>query len=109
MKKILAAIAALAMIATVTVAASTDANAQFRRWGPAVGLGILGGVIVGSIIAQRYGPQYVYEPGWDPYPVYRVSGPVDCPGGYWARKQFVDQYGNVRFSRPRFFCPEGGY
>jgi hypothetical protein len=72
-----------------------------------LGLGILGGVIVGSMIASRYGPQYVYEPGWDPYPVYRVAGPVDCPGGYWARRQFVDQYGNVRFSRPRFICPEG--
>jgi hypothetical protein len=107
MKRILAAIAALAMIATVTVAASTDANAQFRRWGPAVGLGILGGAIVGSMIASRYGPQYVVEPGWDPYPVYRTAGPVDCPGGYWARRQFVDQWGNVRYSRPRFFCPEG--
>jgi hypothetical protein len=109
MKKILAAIAALAMVATVTVAASTDANAQFRRFGPAVGLGILGGIVVGSIIASRYGPQYVVEPGWDPYPVYRAGYPVDCPGGYWARRQFVDQWGNVRYSRPRFFCPEGGY
>jgi hypothetical protein len=109
MKKILAAIAALAMIATVTVAASTDANAQFRRWGPAVGLGVLGGIVLGSIIAQRYGPQYVVEPGWDPYPVYRYAGPVDCPGGYWARKPIAfDGYGNpVRWSRPRFFCPEG--
>jgi hypothetical protein len=108
MKRILAALVAVAMIAAATVAASTDASAQ-RRWGPALGLGILGGIVVGSIIASRYGPQYVVEPGWDPYPVYRVSGPVDCPGGYWARRQFVDQWGNVRMSRPRFFCPEGGY
>jgi hypothetical protein len=106
MKKILAAIAALAMVATVTVAASTDANAQ-RHWGPALGLGILGGIVVGSIIANRYGPQYVAEPGWEPYPMYRAAGPVDCPGGYWARREFVDQWGNVRASRPRFFCPEG--
>ena len=86
MKKILAAIAAVAMIATVTVAASTDANAQFRRWGPAVGLGILGGVIVGSIIAQRYGPQYVYaRGGTDPVCIVSVSGDGPGPSGAATR------------------------
>jgi len=109
MKKILAALTAVAMLAAATVATTTDANAQFRRWGPAVGLGILSGVVIGSIIAQRYGPQYVIEPGWDPYPVYRVRGPVGCPGGYWARKPVAfDAYGRpVAWSSPRFFCPEG--
>ena len=97
--------AAMALAAALA-AAPTDANAQFRRWGPAVGLGILGGAVIGSIIASQYGPQYVVEPGWDPYPGYRAAGPVACPGGYWARRQFVDQWGNVRWSRPRFFCPE---
>jgi hypothetical protein len=95
------------MVATVTVAASTDANAQFRRWGPAVGLGIIGGAVIGSIIASRYGPQYVVEPGWEPYGAYRVRGPVDCPGGYWARRPVVNSYGEVvGYGRPRFFCPE---
>lgn len=107
MMKTLTTFTAAATVAAALMAAPSDANAQFRRWGPAVGLGILGGVVVGSIIANRYGPQYVVEPGWDPYPVYRTAGPVDCPGGYWARRQFVDQYGAVRYSRPRFFCPEG--
>ena len=108
MKKILAAVLAVAMIAAATVATTTEASAQ-RRWGPAIGLGILGGIVVGSIIASRYGPQYVVENGYEPYPVYRARGPVDCPGGYWARREAVDQWGNVRYSRPRFFCPEGGY
>jgi len=100
-----------ALIAGTLAASATNADAQYRRgWGvgPAVGLGILGGVIVGSAIANSYGRQYVVEPGWEPYAAYRVRGPVSCPGGYWARRPVVDGYGNVvGYSRPRFFCPEG--
>ncbi len=111
MKKILAAVAAVAIVATSAVSMSTEASAQWRHrggGGAAVGLGILGGVIVGSVIASQYGRQYVVEPGYEPYPVYRVRGPVGCPGGYWARRPLYDAYGNVRgWSRPRFFCPEG--
>jgi len=112
MKKTLAVLAAVATLATATVAVSTDANAQWRgRGGPGwggVAAGVLGGVVVGSIIARTWGPQYVVEEGWEPYPVYRVRGPVGCPGGYWARRPIVDQWGNhVGWSKPRYFCPEG--
>ena len=68
------------------LAAPTDANAQWRRgWGgPAIGLGILGGVaagaIIGGAIANSYGPAYVVQPGYAPYPAYYAGPPV----GYWA-------------------------
>jgi len=112
MKKTLAAIAAVALVAAASLTTSTDANAQWRRgwgWGPgAFVAGVVGGAVIGSMIARSYGPQYVVEPGWEPYPVYRVRGPVGCPGGYWARRPLVDPYGNVvGWSKPRFFCPEG--
>ena len=86
MRKALTGIMGAALIAGTLAASATSADAQYRRgWGvgPAVGLGILGGVIVGSAIANSYGRQYVVEPGWEPYAAYRVRGPVGCPGGYW--------------------------
>ena len=113
MMKTLTTFAAAAAVAAVAVAAPTDANAQWRRgWGPgAVGLGILGGVaagaIVGSAIANSYGPGYVAQPGYVAYPAYAGGPPVGCPGGYWARVPVYDGYGNVIGwrGRPRYFCP----
>ena len=59
MRKILTGLMAAAVIAGTLAASATSADAQYRRrgWGvgPAVGLGILGGVIVGSAIANSYG------------------------------------------------------
>jgi hypothetical protein len=109
MKKVITAFLAVAVIAATLATVSSDANAQRRGLGVGAGiaLGVLGGVIVGSAIANSYGRQYVVEPGWEPYPVYRVRGPVGCPGGYWARRPMVDRWGNFAgYSRPRFFCPE---
>jgi len=113
MKTLTTISAAAAVVAAALLAAPTDANAQWRRgWGPgAVGLGILGGVaagaIVGSAIANSYGPAYVVQPGYAVYPGYGVAAPVGCPGGYWARVPVYDGYGNVIGwrGRPRFFCP----
>ena len=67
-------------------------------------------VAAGAIIAGATRPAYPYPAyapvvGYDPYYGYAAPYPVGCPGGYWARRQFVDQYGVVRYSRPRFFCP----
>ena len=73
MTKTLTTFTAAATVAAALLAAPTDANAQWRRgWGgPAIGLGILGGVaagaIVGSAIANSYGPAYVVQPGYVPY------------------------------------------
>ena len=116
MMKTFSTLTAAAVLAAALTAAPTDANAQWRRhgygWGgPAVGLGILGGVaagaIVGSAIANSYGPAYVVQPGYVPYAAYGGPVPVGCPGGYWARVPVYDGYGNVvgYRGRPRFFCP----
>ncbi len=47
----------VAALAGVTIASSMivtagQAQAQFRRWGPAIGLGIAAGVVTGAIIAN---------------------------------------------------------
>jgi hypothetical protein len=110
MMKTLTTLTAAATVAAALLAAPTDANAQ-RRWGPAVGLGILGGVaagaIVGGAIANSWGPAYVVQPGYVPYEAYGGGPPVGCPGGYWARVPVYDPYGNIvgYRGRPRFFCP----
>src|SRR3954466_7697117 len=110
MMKTLTTLTAAATLVAALAVAPTNANAQ-RRWGPAVGLGILGGVaagaIVGSAIANSYGPAYVVQPGYVPYGAYGGPVPVGCPGGYWARMPVMDAYGNVigYRGRPRFFCP----
>jgi hypothetical protein len=112
MTKTLTTFAAAAAVAAVA-AAPTDANAQryYRGGGAAIGLGILGGVaagaIIGSAIANSYGPAYVVQPGYVPYGAYGGPVPVGCPGGYWARMPVYDAYGNVigYRGRPRFFCP----
>jgi hypothetical protein len=109
MMKTFTTLTAAATLAVALAAVPTDANAQWRRgWGgPAIGLGILGGVVVGSMIASQYGPQYVVEPGYVPYGAYAGGPPVGCPGGYWARMPVYDPYGNVvgYRGRPRYFCP----
>ena len=106
MKKALLALATTAMLATATLAPTT-ADARCRGCG--VGLGILGGVVVGSAIAGAYAYPRSYYPaaGYDPYPAYYAPAPYACPGGYWARRPVVDRWGNVvGYSRPRYFCPQ---
>ena len=115
MTKTLTTFTAAAALAAALLVAPTDASAQWHRHhhhgGGAVGLGILGGIaagaIVGSAIANSYGPAYVVQPGYAVYPGYAVAAPVGCPGGYWARVPVYDPYGNVIGwrGRPRFFCP----
>ena len=115
MMKTFTTLTAAATLAVALAAAPTDANAQ-RRWGgPAVGLGILGGVAAGAIIGGAiansgpgyYGPAYVVQPGYVPYEGYYAGPPTGCPGGYWARRPVYDPYGNVvgYRGRPQYFCP----
>jgi hypothetical protein len=104
MKKTIFALAAAATIAVGTLAAPTTADA--RCTGCIIGGAILGGAIIGGAIANS-GPGY-YGPvrGYEAYPNYYGGAPVDCPGGYWARRPMQDGYGNfVGYSRPRYFCP----
>ena len=91
MKKTLTAFTAVAVIAGTLAMAATDADAQRRRggrgWvGPAVGLGILGGIAAAAILTSRPRGYVVYE-GYG-QPVYR-------PGCYWAAEPIYDRRGRV--------------
>jgi hypothetical protein len=113
MKKTLLALMATAVLAVGTLA-PTDADAQWRRRGGGVGLGIVGGLAAGAIIGgaiagagPAYGYPRAYYPvaGYEPYE-YGAAPAYGCPGGYWARRPLRDPYGNfMGWSRPRFFCP----
>jgi hypothetical protein len=111
MTKTLTALAVAAAIGLATAAVPTTADA--RCFGCAVGAGVIGGIAAGAIIGgaiANSGPAYgypAYAPveGYEPY-AYDGRYPVACPGGYWARRPIVDQWGNLRgYSRPKFFCP----
>ena len=110
MNKTLTALAAAGAIAFAATSASTDAYAGCRGCGVAAGVvgGLAAGAIIGGAIANSqpaYGA-YAVAPGYTPYAGYAAPVPVGCPGGYWARRPMVDQWGNVvGYSRPRFFCP----
>ena len=95
MKKTMFALAAAATIAVSILSLSNPAEAQRRGFWPGVGVGVLGGVIIGSAIASHPG-YYAYE--------YDGPAPVACDG-YWARRRMYDAYGNfVGWSRPHYFC-----
>jgi hypothetical protein len=107
MKKTFVTLAAAATLGLATLAAPTTADARCWGWGcgAAVGLGVLGGVVLGTAIANSAYPAYAPAPGYVAYSGYAAPYPVACPGGYWARLPRTDAYGNVFYSRPRFFCP----
>ena len=100
MKKTLTVLLAAATIAGTLAALATDADAQWRRrgWGPAVGLGIVGGLALGAYLATRP-PGYVVYPGY--------AQPVYGPGCYWAAQPIYDRFGRVvgYGGRPVMVCP----
>lgn len=112
------AIFALAAVATIAGASMNDAYARNNNGG-AIAAGVIGGLAAGAIIGGAIAnsrpayaapvypaPAYAPAPGYVAYDGYYAQGPVDCPGGYWARRPRFDQWGNmVGYSRPRFFCP----
>ena len=98
MKKTLATFLAAATIAVTMAAATTNASAGGRGWGPGLALGILGGAVIGSILATR--PRgYVVYPGY--------AEPVYGSGCYWASQPVYDPYGRVvgYRGRPVQVCP----
>ena len=111
MKTAMTAVAAAGIFALASM--STPNQAQAYCNGCGFGVGVLGGLAAGAVIggaianAARPGPPaYAVVPGYAPYPAYAAASPVGCPGGYWARRPLLDQWGNVvGYSRPRFFCP----
>ena len=113
MRKGLIALATAAALAAGTLSAPTTAVAGSRSGAVAAGIigGAAAGLLLGSAIANSqpryYGPQYAPAPGYVIYNSYYQDEPIDCPGGYWARRPTAfDHYGSpVRWSRPRYFCP----
>jgi hypothetical protein len=106
MKTAMTAIAAAGVFALAAVSVPSDAQAGCRGCGWGILGGLAAGAIIGGAIANSAYPAYAVSPGYAPYPAYAAPYPVGCPGGYWARRPLVDQWGNVvGYSRPRFFCP----
>jgi BA14K-like protein len=78
-------------LAIKNAAPSNVETVQFRRWGPALGAGIVAGAIVGGMLANPYygyGPYYgpgPYYAGPGPYyPAPYVAGPVVRPGPVYS-------------------------
>jgi hypothetical protein len=96
MKKTLTILAAAGALAVVSVAAPTDANAQWRRGG-AVAAGVLGGLAAGAIIGSAVAPRY-YDPYYGPAPVYVAPGPASCvePQWVWSERRGEYVWRNVR-------------
>jgi len=97
MKKALTGLLAAVAVAGMVATAPTQAYAQ--RWlGPAIVGGIVGGAVIGSILATR--PRgYVVYPGY--------AEPVYGSGCYWASQPVYDPYGRVvgYRGRPVQVCP----
>ena len=53
---VVAALAGMTIVSSM-IATTGQADAQFRRWGPAIGLGIATGIVAGAVIANS-GPGY---------------------------------------------------
>jgi|SRR5687768_6236088 hypothetical protein len=71
-------------LAIKNAAPSNVETVQFRRWGPAVGAGIVAGAIVGGMLASPY--YGGYGPYYGPGPYYAGPGPYYAgPGPYYAR------------------------
>jgi hypothetical protein len=104
---------ALATATTIAASAAAPSTVDARCFGCAVGAGVIGGLAAGAIIGSAIAnspPAYApYAPvaGYEAYPAYAAAVPVECPGGYWARRPRHDAYGNfIGWGRPRFFCPQ---
>ena len=111
MKNIKSAILSIAAAATVAAGLlAAPVPAEARCVGCAVGAGVLGGVIIGSAIANSQPRYYAPAPGYVAYDGYSARYPVSCPGererNFPAEPLVYDRWGNVRgYSRPRFICP----
>ena len=98
MKKTLTSLLAAVAVTGTLAAAATEANAQRGWWGPAIGLGILGGIAAGAYIASM--PR-----GYVVYPGYRQ--PLYGPGCYWASQPVYDRHGRIigYAGNPVMVCP----
>ena len=98
MKKAFCALAAAAMIIVLAMAAPNDARADGGRITAGVVGGLLGGAILGSVLAPR--PHY-----YAPAPVYVPPEPAYVEPLCIARQQVYDPYYNVyRWQRVQVPC-----
>lgn len=108
MKKSFAGLFAVAAIAGILVASTTNASAQWHgrgwgwrgpSWGPGVAAGVVGGAIVAGAIIASMPPGYVVYPGY--------AQPVYASGCYWASQPIYDPAGRVvgYTGQPVQVCP----
>ncbi|ACA15640.1 conserved hypothetical protein [Methylobacterium sp. 4-46] len=95
MKRIVSACVAAATLAGMVTAGASPAQAGGWRAGPAIALGAIGGLALGSAIAAGSRPAYGYAPAYGPAPVYVEP---DC---YVVRRRVVDEFGDVYLRRVR--------
>jgi hypothetical protein len=111
------ALTALVLAATFAMITVADAQGRAERRflrGFGVGVGVGAGLLFGAAAARALAPAYrPYAPieGYVYYPGFAGPIPIDCPGGFWARRcRATDAFGNcMAWSGPRFFCPPPGY
>ena len=93
LKKTLAAALAVSTLSATMTLGTGAADARWRGgYGPAVGLGILGGVAAGALIAGSSRPGYYYD---DPYyaPPARAYSYDDGPVCHIERRKvYLDDY-----------------
>ena len=103
MKKTLFALAAAATIAAGTLAAPSTAEARCYGWGCGVGLGVLGGVVVGS---HRHRPARSPPPRLCRYDDYYADAAGATARGYWARRPIgATRTASVHCEPPAIFLP----
>jgi len=84
---------ALAAASIAVAAAAAPSTAEAHCWGCAVGAGVLGGLVAGTIIGSAVAapPPYYYGPG---------------PGCYYTRRPIWDSYYGAYRPGPRVLvCP----
>jgi hypothetical protein len=109
------ALAAATIVTGVSIASSSDAEAQWRarNRGPAIAAGIIGGIAAGALIAGATRPAYGYaQPGYGyaqpsygyAQPSYGYAAPVYAqpqyaPHSYYAPTSYDQGYGYAHAPR----------
>jgi hypothetical protein len=112
-KKIgIGALAAATLVTGVSIASSSDAEAQWRNRnrGPAIAAGIIGGLAAGALIAGATRPAYGYGYDQPSYgyaqpsygyaqPSYGYAQPHYAPQSYYAPTSYDQGYGYAQAPR----------
>jgi hypothetical protein len=104
------ALAAATIVTGVSIASSSDAEAQWRNRnrGPAIAAGIIGGIAAGALIAGATRPAYGYaqpsygyaQPNYGyAQPSYGYAQPHYAPQSYYAPTAYDQGYGYAHAPR----------